>query len=625
VCSTVGSSWWNYGFPDQPRSFELDFDATPSAANIDAPVGASAGAVAAWTDMAAIVRFNASGMIDARAGGQYVADASWPYQAGVRYHVRMDINIATHTYSAFFYGPTGGWNTIAQNIPFRTEQAGVTHLANVGSKLDSAGSLQICGVAVGQINPAGTSDGCFTASAGGGFVNVPLASATGLETLSYIAYPSASNVDAVVGLSAGPATAFNSLATAVRFNPGGYVDVRDGDSYRADVQRPYDTNQQPIMAIADLSSHTYSVTAGWADSQEVARQYHFRTQQAGVTHLNNLAAIIDSTTGSVKVCLAGDQPSTGVLYSREGAWSVAPVTGGAFISDGTVTQRVDAHGAVQASIARGGQLAADGSGNVYVASVSGTTLTVEKLSSSLASLWRATTTVPQYITVSIGVDASGGLLIGATTQYAQATTWRLSASGAWGATWTGDANAIGISGGNSFTGWSSNGTLTVTKRDPSGAVLWQRTFAGAATISSFAAVSDGGVVFGGELDAPTDFGGGSLPTINTENGGENGFVVRLGAGGAYVFSYRTGYAYVVSVATNNHWIAVSGYERTQFYYPKFGITDMMNNFATDAPAFDTGFGEHGRGGNVAVSADGHVWWNAEEIWFLSSMRFMLAM
>ena len=104
-------------------------------------------------------------------------------------------------------------------------------------------------------------------------------------------------------MSAGPATAFNSLATAVRFNPSGVMDARDGDSYRADRSRPYSASQtQTVRDIADVTTHTFSAVVGTTDSQPLATQYHFRTQQASITHLDNIALVVDSSDGSLTVC-----------------------------------------------------------------------------------------------------------------------------------------------------------------------------------------------------------------------------------------------------------------------------------------------------------------------------------
>ena len=57
-----------------------------------------------------------------------------------------------------------------------------------------------------------------------------------------MAVPFAERIDAVFGLSNGPADAFTDLAAIVRFNPSGFIDVRKGSAYAADVSVPYRAN-----------------------------------------------------------------------------------------------------------------------------------------------------------------------------------------------------------------------------------------------------------------------------------------------------------------------------------------------------------------------------------------------
>jgi hypothetical protein len=325
--------------------FHAEFDVTPSASGIDAVVGLGDGSASSYTQLVAIVRFNPSGTIDARAGSEYRADVMWPYQAGVRYHIRLDLDVRTHTYSVWLRNDSGPYTAIARGYPFRTEQAGVARLNNVASKVDSAGgAVKISGFQV--VADATTADGCLIVTAGDGFVRAPLPDATVLDTVLFEATPGGPNIDAVIGLSAGPAASFSDLAPAVRFAPGGFIDARDGDVYRADVSWPYRANTLDVRMIADLTSHTYSAFVRDASfERELARQYRFRTQQGAVTHLDHLFAIVDSPQGSVTICRIHGSPSTGVAYSREGKYAVLPLAGDqALISDGVTTQRLDARG-----------------------------------------------------------------------------------------------------------------------------------------------------------------------------------------------------------------------------------------------------------------------------------------
>jgi hypothetical protein len=133
----------------QSGTFTATFDVTPSTASLDSAVGLSAAPATAWSMLAAIVRFNPSGTIDARNGGAYAAAQAVPYAAGATYRVRMVVNVAAHTYSAFVTPPGKAELTLAQNYAFRTEQASVSSLASWAvAQVAASGKLAVCVVAV---------------------------------------------------------------------------------------------------------------------------------------------------------------------------------------------------------------------------------------------------------------------------------------------------------------------------------------------------------------------------------------------------------------------------------------------------------------------------------------------
>ncbi len=142
-CQTVGSTWQNAAIGDQTGIFTVTFDATPSASPINAVVGLSPVAAAAYTDLAAIARFNPSGDIDARKTGAYAADNTIPYSGGVKYHFRMVVNIPAHTYSTFVTGPDGTEKTVGANFAFRSEQATASTLSWWGA-FSEVGSDNFC-------------------------------------------------------------------------------------------------------------------------------------------------------------------------------------------------------------------------------------------------------------------------------------------------------------------------------------------------------------------------------------------------------------------------------------------------------------------------------------------------
>jgi hypothetical protein len=147
-CQLSGASWQNQAFVPQSGTFTAQFDATPAAANIDGVTGLAASSAATYTDLAAIVRFNSSGNIDARNGGSYSALAPMPYVAEATYRVRMAVNVPAHSYSVYVTPPGGSEQTLALDYAFRSEQAAATTLSALAS-ITNGGLLQICNFAVG--------------------------------------------------------------------------------------------------------------------------------------------------------------------------------------------------------------------------------------------------------------------------------------------------------------------------------------------------------------------------------------------------------------------------------------------------------------------------------------------
>jgi hypothetical protein len=151
ACSvaTSGGPWINTPFASQSGKFTAVFDATPSA-TVNAVVGLSQGAETSYAGFGVLVRFNASGQIDARNGGVYAADAVIPYSAGVTHRFRVVVDVGAHTYSAFVTPAGGIERSVAMNYAFRTEQATVSSLDSWGafSATTPVGSVNVCDVVI---------------------------------------------------------------------------------------------------------------------------------------------------------------------------------------------------------------------------------------------------------------------------------------------------------------------------------------------------------------------------------------------------------------------------------------------------------------------------------------------
>ena len=125
------TGWQNQAIAPQSGTFTALFDMTPGANKIDALAGFSPVQAKAYGDMAAIVRFNNTGTIDARNGSNYAARVAVPYAAGKLYRVRMVVNVSTRRYDVYVTPPGGAETQLAAGYAFRTEQASASSLNNV--------------------------------------------------------------------------------------------------------------------------------------------------------------------------------------------------------------------------------------------------------------------------------------------------------------------------------------------------------------------------------------------------------------------------------------------------------------------------------------------------------------
>jgi hypothetical protein len=152
-CAAVAAAWVNAAIPAQNKPFSIQFDAVPGAAGIDGVLGLSNGIATDWSRLAAAVRFNQSGNIDARNGSAYGAAAAIPYWAKMSYTFRLVIDPAAKRYSAFVKQAGGAERLIGMNFAFRNEQAGVSSLSNLGA-VSSVGNLSLCQAAVTPVASA---------------------------------------------------------------------------------------------------------------------------------------------------------------------------------------------------------------------------------------------------------------------------------------------------------------------------------------------------------------------------------------------------------------------------------------------------------------------------------------
>jgi len=279
--ASPGSGWQNHPVPESTGLFSASWRSYPSTRPLDGVMGFSDGPADGFTDLGPIVRFAPSSYIDARDGGGY-GGIGFPYRSGDGpYEFQLRVDVAAHRYSAWIrhldavYKP---FELLGQDLAFRTEQSSVSRLDNWGTFIDSTnGNVQSCHF---QYNPT---NGCVQSKADGAWQSRPFDDrlSAGYAHVDLSAWVDASNMDAVIGVADGAATAFSQLAAIVRFRPDGRMDVRNGGDYAADAELTYVPNTYYVISMdLDLTARTYSVTVERADGSgftELAHDYAFRT------------------------------------------------------------------------------------------------------------------------------------------------------------------------------------------------------------------------------------------------------------------------------------------------------------------------------------------------------------
>lgn len=144
-CPVSTSVWQDTPVATQSTRFQATFDATPNLASMDVVTGFSLGTADAYPRLAASVRFNTSGFIDARNAGSFAASTPVHYFAGQTYHFRMVIDPSTQRYSVYVTPPGSQEITLGTNFAFRINFSRLNYWAFNAAK----GSLSVCNFKVG--------------------------------------------------------------------------------------------------------------------------------------------------------------------------------------------------------------------------------------------------------------------------------------------------------------------------------------------------------------------------------------------------------------------------------------------------------------------------------------------
>lgn len=583
--ATTSSGWLSGAIGSSTGVFNVELDATPGTGDEDAVVGLGPSAPTAYSALAAIVRFNADGKLDARDGGSYRAASDVPYQPGAPHHLNFEVDTRSHTYSAWVdNGALRSW--IASNFAFRTEQANATELGFYGLNVEAGGPLDICNVVARSE--------CTSAGAGDGFVNVAFAPQQNFVTVQFDATPSDSNLDAVVGVSTAAATTFNDIAAAVRFNADGIIDARDGDVYRPLLQNYQPFGDYPyaagttyhVVLLIDVLAHKYNVVLNGA---QVLHDLAFRTQQAGASSLGNLVMQSDAAVGTITRCATGVSSPLGAVYMHDVGTSNTrppplPLPDGRHLSvQATETVVFDSAGLRAGTAPVTGSLAVDAAGNLYktgtfsgtfdagtgpLTSAGGTDAYVVKYDSAFAPVWSARLGGADDDTVSAPlVNANGDVLFLLDGKLARLTTNGTVAYDAVPVT-SGARLAIAPDGSvYASDDPPTSNALSITKRDPTGSTVWTHVMPteGFVTLGALVADATGGAVFAGKIDGKVDLGGHVYELRPGENGAQV-YVAKLDGSAGYVYANTTEIAYFGGLAADGRGhVAASGTHGNGFY------------------------------------------------------------
>ncbi len=120
--------------------------------------------------------------------------------------------------------------------------------------------------------------------------------------VTYDGTPSASPVNAIAGLSSGSAQQYTNLATGVRFNPDGTIDVRNGSGFTAAASVAYQAGvTYHFIVDVNVSNHTYNAYLSVANRQvTLGSNVAFRTEQSSVPVLNTMGVM--SAAGGLSIC-----------------------------------------------------------------------------------------------------------------------------------------------------------------------------------------------------------------------------------------------------------------------------------------------------------------------------------
>jgi hypothetical protein len=314
TCVYSSGSWADTALSQsQGSTFRVTYDATASASPVNAISGLSS--INAWqySDLATGVRFNPSGMIDVRNGSTFTAANNVPYQAGVTYHFILDVNVSSHTYSAYVLLGSGQI-TLGTNVAFRTEQASVAVLNTVDG-FASAGAISICNITLSSSSTVAASPSPLVANVSSlNFGNTGLASSA-QQTVTLTNTGSSNVTISGVSVSGAGFTAGGGVSGLI-VSPGQSTAVHTTfspfttGSYAGSLTVTSNAKNSPLsiaLSGTGVAASTHSVALSWNASSSSVAGYnvYVSSSSAGPYSLLNSSPVPSTSYVDTNV-LSGD-------------------------------------------------------------------------------------------------------------------------------------------------------------------------------------------------------------------------------------------------------------------------------------------------------------------------------
>ncbi len=337
--TSSNSGWQNFPLAAQTGTFTAAFDGTPAATDIDGVSGLSNGAASAFTSMAAAVRFNNTGMIDARNAGAYAAASAIPYVAGMTYHFTLVVNLPARTYSAYVAQGTNAQQTIGLNYAFRSEQSTATMLNNFAMMADIGGFTDCNQAVSASLAPTAVS---AVSAAGVGSSSATIVWTTNNAASSQVQYGPTTAYGVTTTLNSTAATghsvALGGLTAATLYHYQA-LSVDAAGNHAASPDETFTTaanTAPPVISAVSASGVTATgATITWTTNEPATSQvaYGLTTAYGSLTALNSTlttthsAALSGLSAGTVYHYVAGSRDAAGNLAASPDA-TFTTVAGG---------------------------------------------------------------------------------------------------------------------------------------------------------------------------------------------------------------------------------------------------------------------------------------------------------